>query len=79
MDNEQNLPTSPDWSKAPERAMYHAIDKDGTKTWFEQEPVLSDENSEWNNKDLTPFEMYDFMPGYYSDWRNSLQKRPDNV
>lgn len=32
----------PDWSNAPEWAMWHSIDRDGKQHWWEKEPYLSD-------------------------------------
>jgi hypothetical protein len=69
-----------DWSHAPEWAMYHAIDKDGSGHWWEKAPVLNDKYTWW---------LYDWsVPGpHYRhgrdkgrpddiDWRTTLRQRP---
>ena len=42
-DQMQSQPTAPepDWSTAPEGAMWWAVDPDGYCNWFENEPILT--------------------------------------
>lgn len=75
MSNEkEKLPTSPDWSTAPDRAEWFSIDKDGIGWYYEKMPVRN--SSFWYS--LTPLPFNGCAAGIYdpTNWENSLQKRP---
>lgn len=82
MENNNNtLPTSPDWSTAPDWANWFAIDGDGDGCFFQECPLLDvspiDENDGmWYNFNHTIWR----NTGKYdpSNWKDSLQNRPDN-
>ena len=74
MSNETKLLTSPDWSSAPEWAMFHAIDSTGWGSWYEFTPERG-AVCFWPGID-EKFENSDVFNDM-CDWRNSLQKRPE--
>jgi len=70
---DKELPTSPDWSKYPEKWIWFAIDCDGLGCLFTDKPHKS-------NRVFMPIKG-DFLhlDGDFNidNWQNSLQKRPD--
>ncbi len=75
MSNTKELPTDPDWSKAPDWATHHAINESGIGYW--SEVVMFKKNSVWRNSRIGFIQ----ESGYYSNqnWKNSLQKRPETT
>lgn len=71
---------APDWSQAPEWAMYHTIDRDGKRTWWEKKPVLDDKYTWWLYDWSVPGVHYrhvTYKPEQHGiDWRDTLQQRP---
>lgn len=66
----------PDWSTAPEKAEFHAIDKDGRGWWYQDEPLAlragwhwSGNTEIWRNLDCN-------MQYGLDGWERSLTKRP---
>lgn len=66
----------PDWSTAPEKAEFHAIDKDGRGWWYQGEPLAlracwrwPDATEIWRNMDCN-------MQYGLDGWERSLTKRP---
>lgn len=75
MSNEkEKLPTSPDWSTAPDWAQYFAIDKDGEGYFYYLEPFFYHIGF-WNNQCETSPKIAGIFDA--TNWENSLQKRPD--
>lgn len=62
----------PDWSQAPNRAMYWAMDGCGQCNWYEREPEVFGSQWDWGSV----IEQTDTGYDYQGDWRNSLRKRP---
>ena len=62
----------PDWSQAPDNAMYWAMDGCGQCHWYEREPDVCDSQWDWGGVIKQTDTGYD----YQGDWRNSLRKRP---
>jgi len=72
---DKKLPTSPDWSTAPEWAQYFAIDKDGQMGWFyEKRPIKKVLKNMWYSSGFKKPLSNAFDA---TNWQNSLQKRPD--
>lgn len=63
----------PDWSQAPNRAMYWAMDGCGQCNWYEREPEVY--GSQWDFGGV--IEQADTGYDYQGDWRESLRKRPN--
>lgn len=63
----------PDWSQAPNRAMYWAMDGCGKCNWYEREPEVFGSQWDWGSV----IEQADTGYGYQGDWRESLRKRPN--
>lgn len=65
----------PDWSQAPEWAMWWAVDENGEVYWHKQSPSLKHDR-EWLQADggcqYKQAKAFD----YTGDWRESLRKRP---
>ena len=61
----------PDWSQAPDNAMYWAMDGCGQCNWYEREPEVC--GSQWDFGSV--IEQADTGYDYQGDWRNSLRKR----
>ncbi len=59
-----------DWSTAPEWANYQARDKNGSVSWYENEPIL--QSTDWYCPWTERSERVALMP----TWEQSLQKRP---
>ena len=73
----QPVAPQPDWSTAPEWAMWWAVDPDMVGYWFGTEPLAG--YGEWNSYDDQNSKV---KAGYYSmplgiDWRQTLRKRPE--
>lgn len=72
----------PDWSQAPDSAMYWAMDGFSKKAnWYIDKPYLDDDSeveSEWNIDLKTNTETYMCAPSfnYQGNWQDSLRKRP---
>lgn len=71
----------PDWTKAPEWAQWWAVDEIGMAIWWEQEPSKSENENEWAEWFVSN-DSRRFLDGFskeipYTNWRNSLTKRPD--
>lgn len=62
----------PDWSQAPDNAMYWAMDGCGQCNWYEREPEVY--GSQWDFGSV--IEQADTGYDYQGDWRDSLRKRP---
>ena len=64
-----------DWSKAPEWAQWAATDKDGTSWWYSDRPKTAQEG--W----YTRLGNYNssFPKETPSDWRDSLERRPEGI
>lgn len=60
----------PDWSVAPENAMYWAIDSSGFADWFSDKPLLDDDS--FTGHRICSALQY----GYTGNWQDSLRKRP---
>ena len=72
MKNEKEFPTMPDWADAPEWAMYRCIDSIGDFEYHELEPDRTE--SFWISDGR------ETIAGFHYDatnWKNSLQKRPE--
>lgn len=67
----QNLPTTPDWSKAPDLAKWFAIDSDGKGWYYNKSPMLEPDFWASNNAIWTFAGNFDG-----SGWATSLQQRP---
>lgn len=62
----------PDWSQAPDDAMYWAMDGCGQCNWYKREPDIC--GSQWDFGGV--IEQADTGYNYQGDWRESLRKRP---
>lgn len=62
----------PDWSQAPNRAMYWAMDGCGQCNWYERKPEVFGSQWDWGSV----IEQTDTGYDYQGDWRESLRKRP---
>lgn len=62
----------PDWSQAPDDAMYWAMDGCGQCNWYKREPDIC--GSQWDFGGV--IEQADTGCNYQGDWRESLRKRP---
>lgn len=62
----------PDWSQAPDSAMYWAMDGCGQCNWYEREPKVC--GSQWDFGSVV--EQADTGYDYQGDWRESLRERP---
>ena len=62
----------PDWSQAPNSAMYWAMDGCGQCNWYEREPEVC--GSQWDFGSV--IEQSDTGYGYQGNWQDSLRKRP---
>ena len=62
----------PDWSQAPDSAMYWAMDGCGQCNWYEREPEVC--GSQWDFGSV--IEQADTGYDYQGNWQGSLRKRP---
>lgn len=67
----QEVQPSPDWSQAPEWAMWWAMDESGNAFWFENRPMrgshcFMQDEARWVQSHRT----------FGVDWRTTLRKRP---
>lgn len=62
----------PDWSQAPDSAMYWAMDGCGQCNWYEREPEVC--GSQWDFGSV--IEQTDTGYDYQGYWQDSLRKRP---
>lgn len=60
------------WHKAPERAKYAATDSNGARYWFECKPVLK--GRDW----YATFGACELIE-LDTDWKQTLQTRPNNL
>lgn len=85
MDYLDGLPVAPepDWSVAPERAEYYAVDADRISWWFILEPFIrSKADAGWSMLDETKgfwFAGRRKLLPIGCDWRETLTKRPESV
>lgn len=73
---------NPDWSQAPEEAMYWAVDANDISRFWEHEPVL--QRNRWNGKlGRLMLEMWIDKDHAHLplgiDWRTTLRKRPEET
>ena len=61
------------WERAPEWAKYAATDLSGARYWFECKPVCK--THYWYGKTA----MCLIIEDSGSDWKQSLETRPDNI
>ena len=62
----------PDWSVAPDNAMYWAMDGCGQCNWYAREPEVCDNQWDFGRVIEQAHTGYD----YNGNWQNSLRKRP---
>ena len=77
--NNNNQP--PPWSEAPKWAKWRTVDADGEITFWEYEPrLLSDCFGKRKGRlTVTGYDFtIDLKTGEYPNWRDTLEKRPDN-
>ena len=70
--NSMELEWQPDWSQAPDSAMYWAMDGCGQCNWYEREPEVC--GSQWDFGSV--IEQADTGYDYQGNWQDSLRKRP---
>ena len=70
MSNNNNTP--PPWSEAPPWAKYIAQDETGEWWWYEKEPVPRKDG--WDDTTTQSMSQSYKCP----NWRDTLQKRPEN-
>lgn len=60
----------------PDCAKYAAVDKDGTTMFYRKKPIIDKYYGYWDDNDNVQL-----FVGYfdYTDWENSLVKRPDHL
>ena len=63
----------PDWKDAPDWARYLAQDKSGAWNWYQDIPLVDDEESEWLTSTATRVKI---APVKFLDWRETLEQRP---
>lgn len=63
----------PDWSQAPEKATWWAMDADNSANFFKQKPEITNGNG-W---DFGGVMQSDRNHNYPYNWQNSLRKRPE--
>lgn len=74
MNNETKLPTSPDWTTAPEGATHFAVDINGDGFYYSICPIIT--TFQWTVNNLSA--RIDYAGEFdATDWANSLQKRPE--
>ena len=61
---------APDWANAPDWAQWYAIDADGERRWFEEEPTVMKAHGMWNayGSDLLDVEAWNEVDEGI-DWR----------
>lgn len=74
MSNNNNTP--PPWSEAPPWAMWRAQDEDGEWWWFRLKPKQN-RLGFWVTLPGSKFEQAKIC-GHNPNWRDTLQKRPEN-
>lgn len=68
---------APDWSNAPENAVWCAIHANGLQYWFDAEPVTTDGYNGWHNKSAwNDFYRETNLP-IGIDWRICKWQRPE--
>lgn len=65
-----NLP----WHVAADWARYAAMDKRGNWAFFEDKPVVCEDNNKWLSH--WPCHYFSHQP-FQGDWKDSLQERPE--
>lgn len=75
MDKPNTAP--PPWSEAPPWAMYMAQDEDGEWWWYEKEPRPFDEGT-WLEGSIHGLVLKAETGSNNPNWRDTLQKRPEN-
>lgn len=77
MSKQNNIP--PPWSEAPDWAMWRAQDEDGEWWWYERKPHPSeDKNKQWLEGSINGLMIRALNDDVNPNWRNTLEKRPDN-
>ena len=80
LDSQPRMP-EPDWSKAPEKANWWAVDGYQTVTgywhswWYVKKPTLDQVNTCWDSLNRIYAGAVDLEIGI--DWRGTLRKRPE--
>lgn len=69
-----NSAPRPDWSQAPEWAMFHAINANGTGHWYQHEP--QHRTIGWVKRDGRWHGDIGYLLPLGVDWRETLQRRP---
>ena len=72
MSNESKLPVLQNWDHAPEWAMYRCIDSTGDLEYHELEPEPT--KNFWYSYGRETVAGFNYDA---TDWKNSLQKRPE--
>lgn len=66
----------PDWTNAPEWAMWWAMNGNGGRFWFDDKPNYSKSGWWWVNGERAKNDGY-MDPPLGIDWRLTLQRRPE--
>lgn len=77
MSNNSNIP--PSWSEAPPWAKWRAQDEDGAWFFYKEEPYTMSIDVEWRTKGIS--DIYCLLVKWCKtnpNWRETLQKRPEN-
>ena len=80
--NSMELEWQPDWSQAPEWAIWWAMDGFSNQAnWYDSEPYIDGDSEieiEWNIELKANMETYEKAPSfnYAGNWQDSLRKRP---
>ena len=75
MSNNNNTP--PPWSEAPPWAEWLSQDKDGSWFFYESKPYASDIDIEWRFDGESKCLLMSWRDSN-PNWRDTLQKRPEN-
>lgn len=71
--NSSQLDWQPDWSFAPDDAMYWAMDEDTRCNWYGKEPEMIVVRNRWDFGNVLKSSP---SFNYQGDWKDSLRKRP---
>lgn len=75
--NNNNQP--PPWSEAPPWATYMAQDEDGSWYWYELKPRTYDKEQQWLEGSENGLVLCALKGNIKTpNWRDTLQKRPEN-
>ena len=70
------------WDGCPAWANWRAKDEDGSWWWYDQRPVLIEQNGNWRHAKLTKLSGIipsSHTPTFTGDWKDSLQQRPEET